>query len=125
MNPKEYAHIKYSQSLSRVHTSLCFILAAIMIVMIVSYYITTLLQLELSKLTTETSRLNTENVELQNSLDKLMSYNNVEELVRNSGILDATRQSMEMDTKKRIIISKKPTKKNNNEKNYYRWSLGF
>lgn len=92
--------------------------------MFISYYITTLLQLELSKLTTATSKINNENVELQNKLDKQMSYNNVEYLVRHSGMLDAARQVIDMDSENRIIPVKKTDKKLN-DKNYYRWSLGF
>ena len=92
--------------------------------MFVSYYVTTLLQLQLSKLSRETSKINNENVELQNNLDKLMSYNNVEELVRHSGMLDAARQVIDMDSKNKISVSSK-TKKNKNERNYYRWTLGF
>lgn len=115
---------KTPHTLSRLNKSLCWILVAIMIIMFISYYVTTLLQLQLSKLSRETSKINNENVELQNNLDKLMSYNNVEELVRRSGMLDAARQVIDMDAKNKISASSK-TKKNKNERNYYRWTLGF
>lgn len=124
MTPEEYSHRKPVHTLSRLNKSLCWLLVSIMIVMFISYYITTLLQLELSKLTTATSKINNENVELQNKLDKQMSYNNVEYLVRRSGMLDAARQVIDMDSENRIIPVKKNDKKAN-DKNYYRWSLGF
>ena len=93
--------------------------------MFISYYITTLIQLELSKLTSATSKLNNENVELQNNLDKLMSYNNVEELVRRSGVLDSARHVIEMESEGKTVIFQKKRNNNIDERNYYRWSLGF
>lgn len=124
MTPEEFSKRKPVHTLSRLNKSLCWLLVSIMIVMFISYYITTILQLELSKLTTATSKINNENVELQNKLDKQMSYNNVEYLVRRSGMLDAARQVIDMDSENRIVPVKKTDKKSN-DKNYYRWSLGF
>ena len=91
--------------------------------MFVSYYITTVMQVQLTKLSSATMRLNNENIELQNKLDNLMSYNNVEELVRQTGKLDAARQVIEIDTPQKTTQPKKLPK--NKTKNYYRWSLGF
>ncbi len=110
-------------TLSTLNKSLCWILFLIMAFMFVSYYITTIMQVQLTKLSSATMRLNNENIELQNKLDNLMSYNNVEELVRQTGKLDAARQVIEIDTPQKVSQPKKMKKRN--IQNYYRWSLGF
>ena len=120
MPQKEYTR---THTLSKLNKLLCWILAAIMVVMFLSYYITTLMQVHLTKLSSETMKLNNENIELQNKLDNLMSYNNVEELIRQTGKLDAARQVIEIDNVKTNFDKKKVKKKG--IQNYYRWSLGF
>ena len=110
-------------TLSSVNKSLCWLLAVIMIVMFISYYITVLAEVKLTKLGSETMRLRNENVELQNKLDNMMSYNRVEELVKRTNKLDTAKQTLEID-----YIAPKQYKKQKNKtivKTYYRWSLGF
>lgn len=117
-NKKEKPH-----TLSSINKSLCWLLAVIMIVMFISYYITVLAEVKLTKLGAETMRLRNENVELQNKLDNMMSYNRVEELVKRSNQLDTARETIEVD-----YIAPQPVKKQKNKmsvKTYYRWSLGF
>jgi flagellar biosynthesis protein FlhB len=109
-------------TLSKLNKTLCRFLAALMIIMCLSYYITTLLQVRLSRLSGETIKLNNENVELQNKLDNLMSYHNVENLVRQRGNLDTATQVIEIDGDS-VVVNK--VKKKKYYPNYYRWSLGF
>ena len=97
MAPSENSDYTPVHTLSTLNKSLCWILFLIMVFMFASYYITTVMQVKLTKLSSETMRLNNENIELQNKLDNLMSYNNVEELVRQTGKLDAARQVIEID----------------------------
>lgn len=110
-------------TLSAINKSLCWLLAVIMIVMFISYYITVLAEVKLTKLGAETMRIRNENVELQNKLDNMMSYNKVEELVKRTNQLDTAKQTLEID-----YIAPQPVKKQKRKtavKNYYRWSLGF
>ena len=91
--------------------------------MFISYYITVLAEVKLTKLGSETMRLRNENVELQNKLDNMMSYNRVEELVKRTNKLDTAKQTLEIE-----YITPKQYKKQKNKtvvKTYYRWSLGF
>lgn len=120
---EEFTPPKTPHTLSKLNKSLCWLLTAIMIIMFISYYITTLMQVKLTKLSSETIKLNNENVELQNKLDNQMSYNHVEELVGKSGILSSARQVIEIEEKS--YLPKKKIKKKTNNNNYYRWSLGF
>lgn len=119
----EQKHTETPHTLSAINKSLCWILAAIMIIMFVSYYITVLAEVELTKLGSETMRLRNENVELQNALDNMMSYNRVEELVKSNSNLDTAKQTLEIDYIKPSPV--KNRKKTLNVKQYYRWSMGF
>ena len=123
MTPEEYERKQPKHTLSSLNKSLCKVLACVMIIMFVSYYITTLLQVHLSKLSSETIKLNNENIELQNKMDNLMSYHNVENLVKQHGNLDTATQVIEMGEE--LPVSEKPIKKKSFYPNYYRWSLGF
>lgn len=110
-------------TLSAINKSLCWLLAIIMIVMFISYYITVLAEVKLTKLGAETMRLRNENVELQNKLDNMMSYNRVEELVKKSNNLDTAKETLEIDYIAPVPIKKQKPK--STVKTYYRWSLGF
>lgn len=120
--PDEFEQIKPKHTLSKLNKFLCRLLVVIMIVMFISYYVTTLMQVKLTKLSGETMKLNNENIELQNKLDNLMSYHNVEELVGRSGNLTAARQVIDIDSSSKIPIK---TVKKKSSANYYHWSLGF
>ncbi|MCR5262136.1 MAG: hypothetical protein K6C94_09930 [Candidatus Gastranaerophilales bacterium] len=123
MTEDEFAkHIKPKHTLSTLNKTLCRLLMAIIVIMTISYYITTLMQESLTKLSGETMKLNNENIELQNKLDNLMSYHNVEELVGRSGKLNPARHVIDINADK-PVNTKKNVKKYN--PNYYRWSLGF
>lgn len=110
-------------TLSAINKSLCWLLASIMIIMFVSYYITVLAEVELTKTGAETMRLRNENIELQNALDNMMSYHKVEELVKKNSHLDTAKQTFEIDYIKPSPV--KNRKKTLKVKQYYRWSLGF
>ena len=119
----ETAKKETPHTLSAVNKSLCRLLAVIMIIMFVSYYITVLAEVKLTKLGAETMRIRNENVELQNKLDNMMSYNKVEELVKRTNQLDTAKQTLEIE-----YIPPQPVKKQKHKtkvKTYYRWSLGF
>lgn len=123
MTPEEYERKQPKHTLSKLNKSLCRLLAVIMVIMFISYYITTLLQVRLSKLSSETIKLNNENIELQNKMDNLMSYHNVENLVKQHGNLDTATEVIEMGEE--LPVNEKPIKKKNFYPNYYRWSIGF
>ncbi len=116
---------KVPHTLSKLNKTLCWILVLIMIVMFISYYITTLMQVKLTKLSGETIKLNNENVELQNKLDNQMSYNHVEELVGNSGILGPANQVIEINDSPNFHAKKKKKNKRIDDSSYYKWALGF
>ncbi|MBQ2644109.1 hypothetical protein IJG14_00875 [bacterium] len=123
MSQEEFNNIKPKHTLSAINKALCRLVLFMMIIMFISYYFTTVMEVKLTKLSSETMKLNNENIELQNKLDNLMSYHNVEELVRKTGKLNTARQVIEIDTTTKI--QPKKTNKKNIIKNYYRWSLGF
>lgn len=122
MTSDEFSQIKPKHTLSKLNKALCRFLVLIMIVMFISYYITTLMEVKLTKLSSETMKLNNENIELQNKLDNLMSYHNVEEAIRRTGRLDTARQVIDIDDTPKTFPK---TVKKKSSANYYHWSLGF
>ena len=125
MMNEDFVPPKMPHTLSKLNKMLCWILVFIMIVMFISYYITTLMQVRLTKLSSETIKLNNENVELQNKLDNQMSYNHVEELVGSSGILGPAKQVIEINDNRVLHPKKKKNNKKFDDSNYYKWALGF
>lgn len=114
---------KFEQKSKKLNTALCILLVVIMSVMFINYAIMTITEVKLSKMSTETMILNNENLELQNKLDNLMSYHNVEQTVKENGMLDIAEKVIEL---KKInkpqtgkIIPKYTTSK------HYHHSVGF
>lgn len=107
-----------------VNTILCLLIPAVMVVMFLNYALLTLSEYKLSKISTDTMILNNDNVELQNKLDNLMSYHNVEQTVKEEGLLDTAQNVIELkespSTDEYKIHRHKTTKRI-----YYRFPLGF
>ena len=80
----------------KINIILCVILVIVMSVMFLNYAVMTVTEVKLSKMSTETIILNNENLELQNKLDNLMSYHNVEQTVKESGMLDIAENVIEL-----------------------------
>lgn len=122
---EDFTPPKMPHTLSKLNKTLCWVLVSIMITMFISYYITTLMQVKLTKLSAETIKLNNENVELQNKLDNQMSYNHVEELVGKSGILGSAKQVIEISEDFSFQLPPKKAMKKEDDNIRYKWSLGF
>ena len=81
--------------ISRINTSLCLILAFLVSVCVVSYYFVTLGEIQLNKIQKETLALNYDNDEMQNKLDNLQSYYNVDKTISQTNSLGRAKQVME------------------------------
>ena len=74
--PKE--NLVKDMAIKRVNKTLCVILSLLIGVVIVSYYFVISCEMKLNDLSRQTVILNNENEELQNRLDTLKSFNNVD-----------------------------------------------
>lgn len=108
-------------AISRLNTSLCLILAFLVTVCIISYYFVTTGEIALNKIRKETLSLNYDNDEMQNQLDNLQSYYNVDKTVSKTNILGRAKQVMELSA------ANIPSVKYENKKNNYNpsWSMGY
>lgn len=82
--------------ISRINTVLCGILGCLVLVCLVSYYFVVLNEMELRKLSKETIALNYDNVDMQNKLDNLQSFSNVDFAVTKSNTLTRAKKVIEL-----------------------------
>lgn len=82
--------------ISRINATLCGILAFLVLVCLVSYYFVVESEIKLRKITKETIALNYDNTDMQNKLDNLQSYSNVDMQVSKLNILQRAKQVIEL-----------------------------
>lgn len=109
-------------AISKVNKTLCVILGILVLVTLISYYFVTSNEMTLNKIRKEIIVLNDENTELQNKLDNLKSYNNVDKTMKSNNLLHKAKDVIE--------VQEKSTTSNLavdlvNEKQSFKWSLGY
>ena len=82
-------------AIKRVNKTLCVILSLLIGVVIVSYYFVISCEMKLNDLSRQTVILNNENEELQNRLDTLKSFNNVDKTLQENNMLQRAGQVIE------------------------------
>lgn len=125
--------------ISRINKMLNIILSLLILVSVVSYYIVTSSEMKLNKIRKETLTINDENLELQNHLDYLKSYTNVNERMKNSNLVQKAEEVVEVSAKntetavekkkgkKELFVRNTETKTDSNGKKEtaLKWSLGY
>ena len=91
--PKEKLVI--DMAIKRVNKSLCFILSFLVALVVISYYFVITCEMKLNDISRQTVILNNENEELQNKLDSLKSFNNVDKTLQQNNILQRPGQVIE------------------------------
>lgn len=110
-------------AISKVNKSLCIILGVFVIFSLISYYFVTSNEMTLNKIRKETIALNDENTDLQNKLDNLKSYYNVDKTMKSKNLLHKAKDVIE--------VQELHTDETNlavdlvNEKQSFKWSLGY
>lgn len=92
--PKE--NTTKEMAIRQINTTLTILLAAFIVITAVSYYFATANEMVLNDLNRQTVVLNDENSDLQNKLDKLKSFNNVDMTMQKSNMLKKAQQVMEI-----------------------------
>lgn len=82
--------------ISRINTALCGVLGCLVLVCLLSYYFVIVNEIELRKLSKETIALNYDNADMQNKLDNLQSFSNVDMEVSKSNTLTRAKQVIEL-----------------------------
>ncbi len=108
-------------AIARVNRALCSLLGFLVMVCLVSYYFVTMGEVKLNQIRKETLTLNYENEDLQNKLDNLQSYYNVDMAVAKSNMLQRATKVVELSAAQ--IPSVDFDKQENNQKKA--WSMGY
>lgn len=117
--PKE--DIRKEMSIRKVNTTLTVLLGVSIFVTAISYYFATANEMVLNDLSRQTVVLNDENFDLQNKLDKLKSFNNVDISMQKSNMLQKAQQVMEIPAVSSNIIADRKV----DAQKPFSWSIGY
>lgn len=117
--PKE--NIRKEMAIRKINTTLTILLIVFIVTTAISYYFATANEMVLNNLSRQTVVLNDENADLQNRLDKLKSFNNVDITMQKSNMLRKAQQVMEIPavTSNNIVDKKFDTQKP------FSWAIGY
>ena len=108
-------------AIRKLNYTLCILLALLIAVTTISYYFATATEIRLNNLTKETTTFNDENVELENQLDKLKSFNNVDKSMHENNLLTKANQVIEVKEVGAVAAEKKTTER----KKIFSWAIGY
>ena len=117
--PKE--NFVRDMAIKKINTTLCVLLGVIVLVSFASYYFVLSTELKLNELSRQTILLNDENTELQNNLDRLKSFNNVDATMQKNNFLQKADMVIETPEVSVDINSQNKRK----SKRVFKWSVGY
>ncbi len=117
--PKE--NFVRDMAIKKINKTLCVLLGLIVLVSFASYYFVLSTELKLNELSRQTIMLNDENTELQNTLDKLKSFKNVDATMQKTNFLQ--KADMVIETPEISVNVNQATKKN--AQRTFKWSVGY
>lgn len=120
-------HKTYKEmAIARVNRTLCTILILFILTSAVSYYFVTASEITLNKYRKQALSYNDENVELQNKLDYLKSYYNVDKAMQKQHLLHKAKTVIEVkDAPASAPLNNKVAKASENAQKPFQWSIGF
>lgn len=117
--PKE--NVKKEMAIRQINTTLTVLLGIFIMLTAVSYYFATANEMVLNNLSRQTTVLNDENADLQNKLDKLKSFNNVDMTVSKSNMLKKAQQVIEIPA----VTSNAVADKKLSAQKPFSWAIGY
>ncbi len=118
--PKE--NLVRDMAIKRVNKTLCVILSLLITTVVISYYFVISCEMKLNDLSRQTIILNNENEELQNKLDTLKSFNNVDKTLQQNNILQRAGQVIETP---QITVDTTASAKQSTVKKMFNYAIGF
>lgn len=118
--PKE--NVVKQMAIKRVNKMLCVLLSLLITVVIVSYYFVITCEIKLNDLSRQTIVLNNENSELQNKLDSLKSFDNVDKTLQRNNMLQRAGQVIETPE---ITVDSTDTALKSTKKKVFNYAIGF
>ena len=101
---------------------LCVILSLLIGVVVVSYYFVISCEMKLNDLSRQTVILNNENEELQNKLDTLKSFNNVDKTLQQNNMLQRAGQVIETPE---VTVDNTVSAKHTVKQKMFNYAIGF
>jgi len=117
--PKE--NTKKDMAIRKINTTLTILLVGIILLTSVSYYFATANEMVLNDLGRQTTILNDENSDLQNKIDKLKSFNNVDLTMQKNNILQKAQQVIEVNA----VASNSVSNKKFDTQKPFTWAIGY
>lgn len=117
--PKE--NLIKEMAIRKINTTLTVLLVAFIIVTAISYYFATANEMVLNNLSRQTTVLNDENSDLQNKIDKLKSFNNVDITMQKNNMLKKAQQVLEIPSVASNIVAKEQTA----TQKPFTWAIGY
>lgn len=108
-------------AIRQINTTLTILLGIFIMLTAVSYYFATANEMVLNNLSRQTTVLNDENADLQNKLDKLKSFNNVDMTVSKSNMLKKAQQVIEIPA----VTSSAVADKKLSAQKPFSWAIGY
>ncbi len=118
--PKE--NVVRQMAIKRVNKMLCIILSLLIAVVVVSYYFVISCEMKLNNLSRETVILNNENEELQNKLDSLKSFNNVDKTFQQNNMLQRAGQVIETPE---VTVDANVNSTTTSKRKLFNYAIGF
>ncbi len=107
-------------AIRKLNFTLCIMLIALIAITTVSYYFATANEMTLNKISRETVVLNDENSELENQLDRLKSFNNVDKSMQKNNLLSKAKQVIEVTEVDTANVAKADT-----DQKVLNWAIGY
>lgn len=117
--PKE--NTKKEMAIRKINSTLTSLLVVFIVLTAISYYFATANEMVLNDLNRQTVVLNDENSDLQNKLDKLKSFNNVDMTMQKNNMLQKAQQVIEV---KAVSTTAVANKKIDAQKPFI-WAIGY
>ena len=118
--PKE--NVVREMAIKRINKMLCFIISALILIAVVSYYFVISCEVQLNDLSRQTVVLNNENEELQNKLDSLKSFNNVDKTFQKNNMLKRAGQVIETPE---ITVDPAELEHKSKKRKVFKYAIGF
>ena len=109
-------------AIKRVNKTLCVILSLLIGIVVVSYYFVISCEMKLNDLSRQTVILNNDNEELQNKLDSLKSFNNVDKTLQQNNMLQRAGQVIETQE---VTVDPSLASKQTSSKKIFNYAIGF
>lgn len=104
----------------KLNFTLCIMLIVLIAVTTVSYYFATANEITLNQISRETVVFNEENAELENQLDKLKSFNNVDKSMQKNNLLSKAKQVIEVTEVDTASVAKTDA-----DQKVLNWAIGY